>query len=124
VEATPRNLYGVYTMSFFDFLRKKESAAGKAISMFVAGQAVYTPRNYEAITKEGYFRNLIAFRCINLIASSAATVDWMVQNKSGEITTHPLISLMAKLPLAEPDELLPPVPAVPWKPEPEKPDAD
>lgn len=76
--------------------KKKESATGAAVSQFVSGQAVYTPRNYESLSKEGYVRNVIAYRCINLIAQSVASVPFFLSDGRNEIENHPFLDLLAK----------------------------
>jgi len=44
------------------------------ISFHLRGQAVWTPRDYHALSREGYQRNPIVYRCVRLIAESAASV--------------------------------------------------
>jgi len=37
-----------------------------------AGRASWTPRNYAALSREGFERNAVAYRCVRLVAEAAA----------------------------------------------------
>ena len=52
--------------------------------LFDNNKAVWSPRSYENFATEAYSKNVIAFRAINMIASSCSSVDWQVK-KQGEI---------------------------------------
>jgi len=64
------------------------------------GEPVWTPRNYLKFSDEGYSRNVIAFRSINLIAQSAASVPWLLYNNENgvkkEIPSHPVLDLLSQ----------------------------
>jgi len=88
-------------MGFFDWFKRKESPTRISLLLNQVGQAQPTPKNYENFAKEGYAKNVITFRCINLIANSCASVEWDLYQKSAgrrgqktEIETHPLLSLI------------------------------
>ncbi len=59
-------------MTFFDFLRprtpvsieKKKSATRSLMAYHSPGAAVWTPRDYASLARNGYERNVIAYRCI------------------------------------------------------------
>lgn len=73
----------------------KASAAGAAIAAYFLGQPVWTPRDYTALSEEGYVRNAVAYRCVKLIATSAASAPWLLYDRAGkEIETHPLLDLL------------------------------
>jgi len=40
------------------------------------GRALWTPTNYTKLSEEGYEKCIVAFRCINEIASAVSTVPW------------------------------------------------
>lgn len=65
---------------FGNLFSTKESAVARAIAQQYGGSmtAKFTPRRYDSFAKEGYVKNVIAFRCISLIAQSAASVPWQV----------------------------------------------
>jgi HK97 family phage portal protein len=47
-------------------------------------------------SKEAYQRNIVAFRCIQLIASSAASVPWLLYRDKDEIEEHEILNLLRK----------------------------
>lgn len=72
----------------FRFLQRKESAAGKVIYGSTGGQVQNSPRNYEAFAREGYQKNVIAFKAISMIAKSASSIPWIVYKKNGDRLTE------------------------------------
>ena len=56
-------------------LQKKSSVVANAVIKMMNGQPVWTPRNYAALSKEGFEQNVWVFRCVMAIAQSAAGVD-------------------------------------------------
>lgn len=76
----------------------KASAAGPIISAGYVGQPVWTPRNYASFAKEAYLQNAIAFRCVKLIASSAASAPWLLTGPRGREfdQKHPLLQLLRR----------------------------
>lgn len=63
------------------------------------GQPVWTERRYEQFAREGYITNVIAHRAMNMIATSAASINWklFVQDVYGtrqEVKQHPLLNLL------------------------------
>ncbi len=90
-------------MSFFKrlFGGRKESEAYSMIAQQVQGRAVMTPREYDKLAEEGYSKNAIAFRCVNLIASSTKSMRFVLyrkgKSKSAKITeidSHPILELL------------------------------
>ncbi|MEO9230915.1 MAG: phage portal protein, partial [Devosia sp.] len=62
---------------------------------WTTNQAIWTDRNYEKLAEESYVRNAVAFKCVKLIASSAATVPWLMQDGDKEIDKHALLDLLS-----------------------------
>lgn len=87
-------------MGWWPFSRQREekaSAAGAAIAAYFLGRPVWTPRDYGKLAEEGYVRNAVAFRCVKLIASSAAAAPWLLTAKGGnDIEEHPLLELLKR----------------------------
>lgn len=75
---------------------EKASRTAPIMVQFGAGQPRATPRDYAGFSKEGYQQNIIVYRCIRLIAQSAAAVPWLLFKGDEEIETHPLLDLLAK----------------------------
>lgn len=78
----------------------KASAAGPLIVAMDGGRARATPRRYDKLAEEGYQKNTIVFRCVNLISEEAAAIPWQLFSGQGddrtEIEAHPLLDLLHK----------------------------
>jgi HK97 family phage portal protein len=78
----------------------KASRTGPLIAVSTQGRAVWTPRDYGALAREGYQRNPVVHRCIRLIAEAAASVPWIVTTGIGEdrreLAGHPVAALLAR----------------------------
>ncbi len=87
----------------FEFLRKrrapevKDSAVGRVIAWTQQGRAVWTPRDYESLAREGFGKNPVAYRCVRMIAEAAASVPLAVF-RGGERAgaDHPLVRVLAR----------------------------
>ena len=74
----------------------KASAVAPMIAMQSVGRAVWTPRDYEALAKEGFARNTIVYRSVRMISEAAASLQWLAYDGSNELDVHPLLSLITK----------------------------
>lgn len=91
-------------MGVFDWLKTKQSATTRAIVSLVTGHPIWTPRNYEALAREGYQQNVWVYACVNEIAIAASGVPWVLyqgprvgrRGKVKEIDTHPLLTLIQR----------------------------
>lgn len=54
------------------------------VALQLSGSASWTPRHYAALSREGYQKNPIAYRCIRMIAEAAASVRLKCEVKSAE----------------------------------------
>lgn len=72
----------------------KASSVGSLVAYNHVGHPVWTPRNYQALTEQGYRQNVIVYRCVHLIARGAASVPWRLYKKNQELETHPLLTLL------------------------------
>lgn len=79
---------------------RKDSATGPMIALHRQGLPVWTPRNYAELAREGFARNAVAYRCVRLIAESAAALPWLLyerrEGRTYELDDHPLLALLAK----------------------------
>ena len=89
----------------FDFLRslrgraapgQKRSRVGPLIALHEAGRAVWTPRDYVALSREGYERNPVVHRCIRLIAEAAAQTPLVAKVGAREMPEHPALALIER----------------------------
>ena len=65
------------------------------------GRAVPFPADYQSISDEAYKKNVIAYRCINLISDCVSRTPWLLYRTGAnrtktEILEHPLLNLLAK----------------------------
>jgi HK97 family phage portal protein len=73
------------------------SHAGGAIAAWRVGQPVWTPRRYELLAEESFVKNAVAYHCVRMISSSAASIPWLLADASGaEIERHKLLDLLAR----------------------------
>lgn len=61
-----------------------------------AGRASWTPRNYTALSREGFQRNAIAYRCVRLVAEAAASVDIKVTRHGEAAANDPAAQLLRR----------------------------
>ncbi|MEM8986578.1 MAG: phage portal protein, partial [Pseudomonadota bacterium] len=74
----------------------KASAARPLIALHGTGAAAWTPRDYASLAREGYQKNVIAYRCIRMVAEAAASTPFAVSDGGGRLETHPVIDLLRK----------------------------
>jgi HK97 family phage portal protein len=75
---------------------EKASRTGPLIALELQGRAVWTPRDFGALAREGFERNAVAYRCVRMIAEAAASVPWLLYDGARELTAHPLLSLIER----------------------------
>ncbi|WP_404290791.1 phage portal protein [Microvirga sp. RSM25] len=74
----------------------KASRVQSAIALYVAGRAVWTPRDYAALSREGFQKNAIVHRAVRLVSEAAATLPLVLKSEGREITAHPLLALLSR----------------------------
>ncbi len=57
---------------------QKTSRIAHLISLQGAGRARWTPRDYAALSREGYLKNAIVHRAVKLVAENAASAAWLL----------------------------------------------
>ncbi|MGB5949009.1 MAG: phage portal protein [Parvibaculum sp.] len=73
---------------------EKASRTGPLVALTLAGRAVWTPRDYASLAREGFERNAVAYRCVRMIAEAAASVPWLLYDGARELGEHPLLRLL------------------------------
>jgi HK97 family phage portal protein len=71
----------------------KQSATGAAMVMN-PNQPAWSNRDYAAFADEGYRRNVVAYRSVNMIADAVASVVWTLFRGDTEITESPILDLI------------------------------
>lgn len=61
-----------------------------------AGRAVWTPRDYAALAREGFQRNAVVHRAVRLLSEAAATVPLVLVEDGRAVSEHPLLALLAR----------------------------
>ena len=59
------------------------------------GKPVWTPREYARFADEGYKKNVVAYRCISLIAQNVSCIPWVLQRDGHSVPEHPVMKLLA-----------------------------
>jgi HK97 family phage portal protein len=74
----------------------KASRVQSAIALYVAGRAVWTPRDYAALSREGFQKNAIVHRALRLVFEAAAALPLVLKSEGREIAAHPLLALLSR----------------------------
>jgi HK97 family phage portal protein len=74
----------------------KASRVQSAIALYVAGRAVWTPRDYAALSREGFQKNAIVHRAVRLVSEAAAALPLVLKSGDRELSGHPLLALLAR----------------------------
>ncbi len=72
----------------------KASAAKALIALHRPGAPTWTPRDYASLARAGYERNVIAYRCVRLVAEAAASAPLAVREAGAVMADHPLLALL------------------------------
>ncbi len=78
-------MFEFLTRAFTRQPEQKDSAARNLISLSMNGQVAWTPRDYLALSREGFAQNAIVYRCVRMIAEAAASVQ--MQSGQSDIDT-------------------------------------
>jgi HK97 family phage portal protein len=83
-------------LSLFRAPEQKASATARLIALESGGRARWTPRDYAALTREGYVKNAIVHRAVRLVAENVGAVTWLAYEGEAERDRHPLLDLVAR----------------------------
>lgn len=74
----------------------KASRADRAVALYVSGHAVWTPRDYTALAREGFQKNAVVHRAVRLVAEAAASLPLILRQDARELSAHPLLTLLSR----------------------------
>lgn len=74
----------------------KASRTGVYVALQGAGQPVWSPRDYAALSREGFAKNPIVYRSVRLIGEAAASVPLLLYQGTDELSEHPLLDLLSR----------------------------
>jgi HK97 family phage portal protein len=77
-------------------LATKSSATAGLVALHTAGRPVWTPRNFAALSREGFAGNVVGHRCVRLVAEAAASVPLLLYVDGKEQDEHPLLALLQR----------------------------
>lgn len=84
-------------MSFWSRLFSSKSSDARAIiSVGKVGTAQFSQRNFESFSREGYQKNVIAFRAISGVSTACAGIQWTLKKRKRELEEHPLLDLLMR----------------------------
>lgn len=86
---------------FRGVFQQKNSPSRSMISFHRLGQPVSTPKNFEGYSKEGFQKNVVAYRAVLGISQGIAGLKWVLYKKRRggtpqEITEHELLTLLKR----------------------------
>lgn len=76
--------------------KKSVGTVHPMVALHGFGDASWTMTDYVNLSREGYLRNPIAHRCVNLIAQSAASMPWLLYDNKSEMEVHPVLDLLRR----------------------------
>jgi HK97 family phage portal protein len=74
----------------------KASRTARLIALEHPGRPRWTPRDYAALSREGYVSNAIVYRAVRLVAENAASCAFLAYEGAAERESHPLLDLLAR----------------------------
>ena len=89
-------LFGAGTRPRASLAHTKASRAGALLALHSLGRPRWTDRAGAELTRQGYERNAIVYRCVRLIAENAASIPWLVYEGGADDEAHPLARLLAR----------------------------
>ncbi|MBI1274197.1 MAG: phage portal protein [Alphaproteobacteria bacterium] len=73
----------------------KTSAAGPVVAWSSIGRPRWTPRRYDALSDEGFRKNVVAYRCVSLLSHAVGAIPFLLYGAAGEeMDRHPLLRLL------------------------------
>lgn len=79
---------------------RKESQARIVATLNQVGRPAQTPANYEGFARQGFLKNVIVFRSIDMIAKAAAGIGWTLysgrKSNPSEVEDHEILSLLQR----------------------------
>ena len=78
-----------------DVPERKASATGPVVAMSAGiGRPAWSPRDAVSLTKNGFLGNVIAFRCVRMIAEAAASAPLALSDGERTLLRHPVQRLL------------------------------
>src|SRR4051812_11289785 len=68
--------------------KAKASRAGAVLAFCETGRAVWTPRDYAALAREGFQKNAIVHRAVRLVSEAAASLPLTLLEQGRALDAH------------------------------------
>ena len=85
-------------MKLFPWWRRKNSEVLRVVLVNKVGREQREPQNYTLLSRDGYQKNVIAFRCVSLISTAISRIPLRIYRRTiqgpQEILQHPLLELL------------------------------
>jgi HK97 family phage portal protein len=75
---------------------EKSTVSHQIVSLTAPGGANWTDRGFASLADQGFMRNPVVYRCVRLVAESAARVPLAVMEGGRPVPGHPLALLLAR----------------------------
>lgn len=75
---------------------RKASRARALVALSRPGAPVWTPRDYASLARAAFEKNVVAYRCIRLVAEAAAATPLVLGAEGRTLSEHPLLALLAR----------------------------
>ena len=70
--------------------------AGSMVALHGMGDANWSTPSPAALTREGFARNPVVYRCVRMVSEAAASMPWLMYDGSAEVTAHPVLDLLQR----------------------------
>ncbi len=88
---------GLKKKSIRNSLYNEQKITGQVNSYFYnLGKPIWSERNYNRFASEAYAKNVVAYRCINMIAQAASSIPIKVYENNKPVDAHPAERLLAE----------------------------
>ncbi len=77
-------------------VEQKASATARVVAWQGSGRIAWSPRDSQSMIRSGFAGNPVGFRCVKLIAESAAALPLVLQDVSQRFEQHPILALLAR----------------------------
>jgi len=74
----------------------KASRALQAVAISLVGRPVWTPRDYAALSREGFQKNAVVHRAVRLVAEAAASLPLTLLDRGQALSQQALLALVAR----------------------------
>ena len=76
-------------------VERKSSEVGGLVALQNGGRASWSPRDSVSLTRSGYQRNAVVFRCVRMVAEATAAIPLSLTDGGRRQVTHPLLTLLS-----------------------------